>query len=105
MILRINGLHITLLVLIGISSYCEKSNIITSMIGLNCSLGQDEFYSQILSDIPVPYKIEDLDIFDLLFLYMTPYGPNVSDECNEASEKYINTLNSVKKNVKNVKSI
>jgi len=78
MILRINGLHITLLVLIG----------------LNCSLGQDEFYSQILSDIPVPYKIEDLDIFDLLFLYMTPYGPNVSDECNEASEKYINTLNS-----------
>ena len=69
-------------------------------------MGQDEFYSQVLSDIPVPYKIEDLDIFDLLFLYMTPYGPNVSDECNEASEKYINTLNSVKSNViKNVKSI
>jgi len=64
------------------------------LIGLSFSLGHDEFYSKILSDLPVPYEIEDLDIFDLLFLYMTPYGPNVSDACNNASEIYIETLNS-----------
>ena len=35
---------------------------------------------------------------------MTPYGKNVSDECNEASEKYINTLNSVKSNLQKYNS-
>ena len=35
---------------------------------------------------------------------MTPYGQNVSDECNEASEKYINTLNSVKSNLQKYNS-
>ena len=60
--------------------------------------------SVIISDLPVPYGIEDLDIYDLLFLYMTPYGQNVSDECNEASEKYINTLNSVKSNLQKYNS-
>jgi len=64
------------------------------LIGLNHSLGQDAIYSQMLSELPIPYELEELDIYDLLFLYMTPYGPNVSDACNEASEKYINTLNS-----------
>ena len=37
----------------------------------------------------------DPEILKLLSLYITPYGPGVSEACQNASQKYIDALNDV----------